>query len=146
MCHSSIRVRIEYFDYSDQPDMEHDWARSVNREIAELISEGAPEPLGHPITVTNYVDANFKHDTISGKSVTGMLHMINKSPLDWYSNKQDTVDAATYGSEIVTACLCTEQIIILCNTLQYLGVRVRSKCYLVGDDESAVDSSMQVYA
>jgi hypothetical protein len=72
--------------------------------------------------------------------------MINKMPLDWYSKKQATVETATYGSEFVAARICVEQVIDLRNTLRYLGVPIRSKSYMFGDNKSVVDSSMQVYA
>ena len=86
------------------------------------------------------------HDLVMGRSVTGILHLINKMPLDWYSKKQATVETATYGSEFVAACTCVEQIIDLRNTLRYLGVPVRDKSYMFGDNESVVNSSMQVRA
>jgi hypothetical protein len=43
--------------------------------------------------------------------------MINKTPLDWYSKKQATVESLTYGSEYVAARIFVEQIIDLQNTL-----------------------------
>ena len=48
------------------------------------------------------------HDIATGKSVTGILHVINKTPFDWYSKKQATVETATYGSEFVSAPTCVE--------------------------------------
>ena len=46
MRHAAIRIRTEEPDYSDLPDLEHDWARSVYGEVKELIPHDAPEPLG----------------------------------------------------------------------------------------------------
>jgi hypothetical protein len=66
-------------------------------------------------------------DITAGKSVTGILHLINKTPLDWYAKKQATVETATYGSEFVASRICVEQIIDLRSTLRYLGVPVREK-------------------
>ena len=86
------------------------------------------------------------HDVVSGKSVTGILHLVNKTPLDWYSKKQPTVETATYGSEFVAARTCIEQIIDLRTTLRYLGVPIRDKSYMFGDNKSVVDSLMQVNA
>jgi hypothetical protein len=39
-----------------------------------------------------------------------------------------------------------EQVIDLMNTLRYLGVSLREKSYMVGDNKSVVDSSMTVHA
>jgi hypothetical protein len=69
------------------------------------------------MTLTHYVDADLMHDVVTGRSVTGILHMVNKTPIDWFSKKQVTVETATYGSEFVAARICVEQIIDLCNSL-----------------------------
>jgi hypothetical protein len=80
-------------------------------------------------------------DVTTGKLVTGILHLINKTPLDWYSKKQATVETATYGSEFIATC-----IIDLRSTLRYLGVPVREKNLMSGDNKSVVDSSMGLHA
>jgi Reverse transcriptase (RNA-dependent DNA polymerase) len=146
MRHAAIRIRTEEPDYSDLPDLEPDWARSVYGEVKELLPHGAPEPLGKHVTTTHYVDANLMHCLITGRSVTACLHMLNKTPVDWFSKKQATVETATYGSEFVAARTCVEQIIDLRNTLRYLGVPIRSKSYMFGDNKSVVDSSTKVHA
>jgi hypothetical protein len=52
----------------------------------------------------------------------------------------------TYGSEFVLARIGVEQIIDLRTTLRYLGVPIREKSYMFGDNKSEVDSSMQLHA
>jgi hypothetical protein len=141
-----IRIRTDEPDYSDIPDFEYDWSKSVYGELKEIKPTDAPKPLGKFVTLTHYVDANLMHDVVTGRSVTGILHLLNKTPLDWYSKKQATVETATYGSEFVAARTCVEQIIDLRNTLRYLGVPVREKSYMFGDNQSVVNSSMQVHA
>jgi hypothetical protein len=78
--------------------------------------------------------------------VTGILHLLNKTPIEWYSKKQATVETATYGSEFVAARIRTEQIIDLHNMLRFVGVPIREKSYMFGDNNSVVDSSMQLNA
>jgi hypothetical protein len=102
--------------------------------------------VGKYVTLSHYVDANLMHDITSGKSVTGILHLVNKTAIDWYSKKQATVETSTYGSEFIAARVCVEQIIDLRTTLQYLGVPIRDKSYMFGDNKSVVDSSMQLHA
>ena len=60
--------------------------------------------------MTTFVGANLGHDKISGKSCTGILHFLNKTPFDWFSKKQGTVESATFGSENVAARTALEQI------------------------------------
>ena len=109
--------------------------------ISEVVSADMPEPLGKTVTLTHYVDANLFHDALTGRSVTGILHMANATPIDWFSKKQATVETATYGSEFVAARTCVEQIIDLRNTFQYLGVPIHETSYMFGDNESVVNSS-----
>jgi hypothetical protein len=146
MRHAALRIRTDEPDYSDAPDLMFDWSRTVYGELTELKPHNAPEPLGNFVTLTHYVNANFMHDVTTGRSVTGILHMINKTPIDWYSKKQATAETATYGSEFVAARICVEQIVDLRNTLRYLGVPIRDKSFMFGDNKSVVDSSMQVHA
>jgi hypothetical protein len=143
---ASIRVRTEEPDFSDVPSPEYDWTYTVYGNVKELLPKDVPEPLGKYVTLSHYVDANLMHDITSGKSVTGILHLVNKTPIDWYSKKQATVEIAAYGSEFVAARVCVEQIIDLCITLRYLGVPIRTKSYMFGDKKSVVDSSMQLHA
>jgi hypothetical protein len=93
MRHLAIYVHTNEPDYSDLPEMEHDWSQSVYGEISELIPQ---EPLGKIDALTYYVDTNLMHDTISGRSVTVILHMINNTPLDKYSKNKATVERASY--------------------------------------------------
>ena len=146
MRHAAIRIRVDEPDYSDVPDFEYDWSQTVYGNVKEHKPSDAPKPLGKFVTLTHYVDANLMHDVTSGRSVTGILHLLNKTPIDWYSKKQATVETATYGSEFVAARTCVEQIVDLRTTLYFLGVPVRDKSYMFGDNKSVVDSSMQVHA
>jgi hypothetical protein len=141
-----IRVRTGIPDYSDLPTQEFDWSRTVYGETTEDIPKDAPPPLGKAVRLSHYVDANLMHDLLTGKSVTGILHFINQTPIDWYSKKQSTVETATYGSEFVAARTCTEQSLDLRNTLRYLGVPVEEASYMFGDNKSVVDSSMTPHA
>jgi len=104
-------------------------------------SRGMPTPLGKFVTLMHYVDANLYHDMIMGRSVTGILHLANKTPFNWYSKKQATVKTATYRSKFITAHICVDQSINLRNTLWYLGVRVHKKAYMFGDNKLDVGSS-----
>ena len=101
----------------------------------------APDPLGKCVTITSYFDANLMHDILSGKACTGIIHFLNKTPIDWYSKKQAILETATYSAEYCAYCTCIEQIVDLWNILQYLGVNLNDKTYVFGDNESMIKSS-----
>ena len=90
--------------------------------------------------MTTYKDANLYHDLSTGRAVTGVLHFVNQTPVDWFTCKQETVETATYGSEFAAARTAVQQIAALRLTLQYLGVPIRESSYLFGDNESVVKS------
>jgi hypothetical protein len=79
-------------DFSDIEVAEYDWSMSVYGNARRTVPKDAPEPLGKPVTTTHYQDANLYHDIITGQSITAILHLLNKFPIDWYSKKQATVE------------------------------------------------------
>jgi hypothetical protein len=91
--------------------------------------------------MTTFVDANLYHDLVTGKSVSSILQLFNKTVMDWYSKKQGTVETATYGSEFVAARTAMEHIIDLCIKLCYLGVHIKGSTTMFGDNESVVNSA-----
>jgi hypothetical protein len=146
MKHASIRIRTGEPDYSGLPTQDFDWAMSAYGNVKEIIPDNAPEPLGKFVTLTHYEDANLYHNILNGRSVTGILHLFNKTPIEWFSKKQPTVETATYGSEYVSARTCVEQGMDLRLYLRYLGVPIREKSYMFGDNESVVNSSIFPHA
>ena len=74
----------------------------------ELTPEDAPTLLRKHVITISYHDANLFHNVITGRSVTGVLHMLNKTPIDWHSKKQSTVETETCGLEYSSARTCVE--------------------------------------
>ena len=140
MRHAIIRIRTSKPDYSAIPKKVHSWSSTCYPDAKEVIPHDAPLPKGKPVRATACFDANLYHDLISGRSVTGILHLLNKTPIDWFSKLQSTVETATYGSEFVAARTCTEQIIALRLTLRYLGVPIHGPTMMFGDNKSVMDS------
>ena len=100
-----------------------------------------PEPLAEAVTTTPTMDANLNYCLATGKSLIGCLHFVNKTPVDWYSKKQATVETATYGSEFVAAKTGTEQIMDIRQTLRYLGAPITTNSFLFGDNRSVLTSA-----
>ena len=144
--HAAIRVRTEKPDYSHLPDAHYDWEKSVYGNVTEEIPKDCPRPLGPEVVTTTFKDANLYHDLATGRAVTGILHLLNKTPVDWFSKKQGTVETSTYGSEFVAGRIAVEQIMDLRLTLRYMGVNLVEKSYLFGDNKSVVDSSTTPHA
>ena len=139
--HYSTRYRTEEPDYSYLPSMKYDWYYTVYGHVQEIIPNSCPKPLGKSVTTTTTLEANLLHCLTTGASLTACLHFCSQTPTDWYSKKQATVEMATYGSVFVAAKTATEQIMDLRYTHRYLGVPIKSKSYMLGDNRSVVTST-----
>ena len=82
MKEGGIRYRTDLPDYSEVVTPTYDWTNTVYGEITEIVPKDIPVPLGKPIILTHYFDANLYHDKVTGRSVTGILHVINRTPID----------------------------------------------------------------
>jgi hypothetical protein len=146
MKHGYIRIRTGEPDYSDVATPTYDWARTVYGKVKEQLPSDAPEPRGKPIVLTSYVDANLLHDMTTGRSVTAILHLMNQTPIEWFSKKQATVETATYGSEFVAAKTAVQQSMGIRTALRYLGVSVKGPTHLFGDNGSVVTNATLPYS
>ena len=96
--------------------------------------------------LTMFVDANLMHCKVTGKSCTGILHMLNNTPIEWYSKMQDTVETATYGSEFVAARIATDQIVDIRDSVAALGVQLDDSAWMWGDSKSVVTSATILFS
>ena len=86
-------------------------------------------------------------DVTTGRSRTGILHLYNGTPADWYCKNQNRVEGATYGSEYQAAKTAVEQVIDHRTTLRYLGVPLgvvngSDASWMFGDNLSVVNSTV----
>jgi hypothetical protein len=136
-----ICLRVEEPDLLGLPEQDFDWSNTVYGDVKEMVPDDKPDQLGNYVTLIQYYDANLYHDLTTGHSVTCILHLFNKTPIEWYSKKQATVETATHGSEFIAARTCVDQIIDLRTYLCYLGVPIREYSYVFGDNKTVVDGA-----
>jgi len=97
-----------------------------------------PKPQGNMATLTCYVDADHARDKITRRSVTGIVLLVNNTPLTWISKRQKTVETSTYGSELVAARIATDLIVEWRYKLRMLGVKLERTSLMVGDNMSVI--------
>jgi hypothetical protein len=125
-----IHVHTDKLDYSGLAEQDLDWTASVYGNVSKILPTDAPTLLGKYVTLTHYFDANLFHGMLTGRSITGLLHLLNKTPNDWYSKKQATVETATYGSEFIATRTCVDQVIDHHTSICYLGVLICDKSFV----------------
>ena len=81
----AVRFRTDQPDYFFLSEQDFDWTYSVYGDVHEIVPDDMPEPLGRAVVTTTIMDANLNHCLATGKSLTGCLHFVNKTPVDWYS-------------------------------------------------------------
>lgn len=81
-------------DFSDLMVMDQDWDNTPYAGAKVELPCNLPPAKGRPAHLFTYADANLMHYVHSGKAVTAILHFINKTPFDWFSKKQLTVNTA----------------------------------------------------
>ena len=79
-----------------------DWSEFYP-DAKEYIPPDIPKQLGNIVSLTCYVNADHARDKVTRRSVTGIVLLINKTPICWISKRQKTVETSTYGSELVAA-------------------------------------------
>ena len=71
------------------------------------------------MVTVKYHDSKLYHNVITRNSVTGALHMLSKTPVDWHSKKRPEVETTTCGSEYLSARTCADQFLDLRITCEF---------------------------
>ena len=90
-----------------------------------------PKPKGDNVTITCFVDADHARDQVTRRSVTGIVCLLNNTPINWTSKRQKTVESSTYGSEMVASRIAVEDVISLRYFMSMIGVGLEKSSLLV---------------
>jgi hypothetical protein len=114
----------------------HDWIEFYPDATEDLPTE--PKPKGKLCTLTCYVDADHARDQLTRRSVTGILVLLNNTPISWYSKRQKTVESSTYGSELVASRIAVETLMSLRYFITMLGCQLEPSSLMLGDNMAVV--------
>jgi hypothetical protein len=108
-------------------------------DASEEISKDLPPEKVPRFRMTVYVDADHAHDVITRRSITGILAMMNNTPIRWVSKRQKTVERSTYGSELVASKIAKELLFLEVRYMfRSLGVALDGPALMLGDNMSVV--------
>ena len=91
--------------------------------------------------ISSFVDACLGYCKVTGKSITGIIHLVNQTPVKFFCKLQNTVETTTYGSEFVAAKQCAEQVRELQETLRMMGIPIEKSAWMLGDNCLVITSS-----
>jgi hypothetical protein len=138
--HKKVRIIFDtsYLDHSTYTVEDHpDWGEFYPN-ASEEIPPNLPFQKEKPGRITAYVDANFAHDLVTRRSVTGILLLLNNTPIRWLCKRQKLVESSTYGLELVAARVTTEIILETQYVLRSLGVQIDGPALMLGDNISVI--------
>ena len=119
--------------------MEH-W-KEFYPEASDPVAIGAPEPLGNPVDIAAYVDANHAGNLANRRSHTGILIFVNNALTMWFSKHQNTVETSSFGSEFVALRIATEMVEALRYKLKMFGVPILGTSSVFCDIKSVVTNA-----
>jgi hypothetical protein len=114
-----------------------DW-KDFYGDVTEELPPNMPEPRGHPVIISAFVDANHAGNVVTRRSHTGIFIFVQNAPIIWFSKKQNTVEAATFGSEFVALRICKEMIVALRYKLRMFGVPIEGPANVFCDNRGVV--------
>ena len=116
------------------------------RDAKEQMPHQVPKPRGKPVTLTAYVDASHAANRKNRRSHSGFIVFMNRSPVMWYSKRQQTVETSSFSAEYIAMKVCVETIQQLRFKLRMFGIPMidDEPSYVLCDNESVVNNSTKV--
>jgi hypothetical protein len=112
------------------------------KEFYEEVQEELPPKMlnlwGQRVTISAFVDANHARNKVTRRLHTGIIIYVQNAPILWYSKRQNMVEAATFGSEMVALWICKELIVAICYKLRMFGVEVDGPVNVFCDNHGVV--------
>ena len=84
------------------------------------------------------MDADHARDKLTRRSVTGILMLLNNTPISWYSKCQKTVESSAYGSKLVASRIAVELMIAMRYFITMVGCKLEPSLLMVGDNMAVV--------
>jgi hypothetical protein len=123
MKHEKLRIVFDPREpmIKESQFVEQDWSDFYG-DVQEELPIKMPEPLGYPVTMSVFVDANHAGNVVTHHLHTGILIFLQSTPVMWHSRCQNTVETSTFGSEFVALRAARDMIVALRYKLQIFGI------------------------
>ena len=110
-------------------------------DVVEELPQRMPTPHGCAVHMSCFVDSNHAGNVVTRRSHTGIMILVNKAPIIWYSKRQNTVEASTFGSEFIAMRLAKEMIVALRHKLRMFGIPLDGPADVFCDNEGVVKNT-----
>ena len=140
--HERSRMLFDSFEIIPKDNLfqEYDTWGDFYVDAEEPIPANALDPLGPPIRMTVFVDADHAGNLITRRSHTGILIFLINAPISWLSKQQTTVESSTFGSELNAMRIAVDMVQALRYKLRMMGLNVSIPADVYGDNKSVCTS------
>jgi hypothetical protein len=90
------------------------------------------------MTMRVFEDNDHAGDQVTRRSRTGFIVFLNNAPIYWSSEKQNSCETSTFGSEFVAMKQATEYVRGLRYKLRMMGISVDDTAFVFGDNQSVL--------
>jgi hypothetical protein len=111
-----------------------DWKRFTGT-LKSLSQSEHWSPWG---SISCFCDANHAGNVVRRRSHSGIIIFVQNAPIIWYSKKQNTVEASTFGAELVAMRIARDLIAALRIKLRTFGVPLAGPANLFCDNQGVV--------
>ncbi|KAL7544832.1 hypothetical protein ACHAWF_008193 [Thalassiosira exigua] len=117
-----------------------DWAEFYG-DVVEEDPRGAPEPIGKPVDIFAFCDSDHASIVVMRRSHSGIFLFTQNALIFSFSKKQSTVEASTYGAELVTMSFARDMIVELRLKLKSIGVPMVGPTNVFCDNQGVVKNT-----
>ena len=117
-----------------------DW-REFYGDVKEEDPPRMPEPLGPPIKMLAFVDSDHAGNVVTRRSHSGFFIFLQNALMYSFSKKQNTVEASTYGSELVALRQVRDKIIELRLKCKSIGLPLDGPTDVYCDNQGVVKNT-----
>jgi hypothetical protein len=140
--HDKSRIIFDHADpiYDPNTFIIQDWTEFYG-DMEEELPPKMPEPLGQPMNITAFVDANHAGNVVTRRSHTGVIIYLQNTPIIWHSRRQNTIETSTFGSEFVALRCARDLIVALRYKLRMFGVPIEGPAKVLCDNQGVVKNA-----
>ena len=102
----------------------------------ELLLPKIPKPRGRSVKIRTYVDSDHAVNLETRRSHTGILIYLKNSLIIWLSQRQNTVESLSFGSEFEALRIATELLDSLRYKLRMFGIPIDGPADLFCENQS----------
>ena len=135
---SKTEIHMNFFQ---RQDWSYYMYSSPDEELKEALTPNIPKPLGHGFKIRFFVDADHAGESLTRRSQTGFIVMLNNAPIYWHSKNQTSVETSTFGSEMMAMKQAADYIRGFFYKVRIFRIQVEEPSYMYDDNQSVLAGS-----